>query len=709
MIDRVRDRDARVVSVIAPAGYGKSTLLAEWAATETRDVGWVSLDPTDDDPGALLAVIAAAASRLWPSMAHVLADVQRGGESALGRSAPLLAGVLAAASSHFVLFIDDLQWAGSPDCEDALEVVLSRVPAGSQVVLASRDEPLLLARLRATGAVAEIRVDELVLERAGARTVFSDAGVGSIHDDDLDQIVERCEGWPTGVYLCALITRDGQDATSITGDDRFVADYLYRECVARLPGELQSFLRRTAVLDELSATSCNALLDREDSRAMLGRIESANLFLIGTDRDRGWFRYHTLFRDFLQTELERTEGADAVRELHRRAGVWHQENGAPVVAVEHFLLAGETTRAVQLVTALALTMYQTGRVNTVRRWLAELGDEIVRGHPPLVVLMTWAAALLGELANGTKWIRALNEIDGFGRSDAEREQFESSRSLVLAAMCPKGTEQMGADAAYTLAHEPDQSPWRPQAMHLWGLACLLRDDLHGAREAFEQAVTLATETGRIGPVILSEPELALLALEAGRWKEASVHARRGVAAVDGSHQEGYSSSAMALAVGARTAFHFGDIERGKRLLARGMRARIGGTYLLPIVTLRARLQLAGAHLAIGDRAGANHLVHEMTDILRHRPDVGTLTARIQEFRDSLAEAPAAAGAAPLTPAELRLLPYLQTHLTIAEIGHRLFVSRNTASSQVGSIYRKLGVQSRSGAVERATKLGLLGA
>ena len=708
LIDRSRRSAARVVSVTAPAGYGKSTLLAEWAACEDRVVAWVSLDRTDVDPASLLSVIAAAAATFSPAAASVVSDMRGVGSSALGRSAPLLAGALAAVPTGFVLFVDDLHWADSPDCQDAMEVLLARVPAGSQVVLASRHEPSLIGRLRAAGEAWEIAAADLALDHAAARVVFDQAGASAVDDADLHTIVERCEGWPTGLYLCALVARSGGDAAAVTGDDRFVAEYLYRECLARLPEDTQAFLRRSAVLDQVSAASCNAVLDIEDAWARLRDLEDANLFLMRMDHHRGWFRFHALFREFLETELERAEGAAAVGELHRRAASWHEDHGMPAQGVEHLLRAGEIETAAERIAELGLPMYQMGQASTVRRWLSELGDGLVRSHPPLVVSMTWTAVLLGEVAAGERWSRLLAAFDADTLPESERVAFESARAMVRAAMCERGHERMVADAAYAMRHEPLTSPWRDQALHLWGSARLLVDDPAGARTAFEEAVEVATLAGNTDTVILSEPELALLAIDAGRWAMARDHAGRGVGAIDVSHMDGYPTTALALAVAARIAFHDGDREEAARLLSRGMRARIGCTYLLPYLSIRARIQLAKAHVAAGDRSAAWHLLKEIDDLLRKRPDVGVVSVQVAELRSALAAEPAAGGSVPLTPAELRLLPYLQTHLTIAEIGQRLFISRNTVSSEVGSIYRKLGVTTRGGAVDRASALGLLG-
>lgn len=706
--DRCRASGARVVSVVAPAGYGKSTLLAEWATSESRDVAWVSLDRTDDDPAALLAAIAAACSGFSPVVKSVVAEMRGAGATALGRSAPLLAAALESTPTDFILFVDDLHLVGSTACQDALEVLLARVPAGSQIVLAGRREPPLLARLRAEGVVSEVTVDDMSLDTAAARVVFDAAGAPEIDDSDLTRIVARCEGWPTGLFLCALIARAGGDATAVTGNDRYLADYLYHECVARLPEDTQAFLRRTSVLEQFSPDACNAVLQIENARAQLRDIEDANLFLIPMDRNRRWLRFHALFREFLATELERSEGAEAAAALHRRAATWHQRNGAAAIAVEHLLRAGETDRAAALVAELGLQMYGQGQVTTVRRWLEDLGDNVLLANPALVVSTTWIGILLGDVRLGEKWAGVLDGIDADQVPGGHRPLFESARAMVRAAMCVHGAECVVADAAFALEHEPRTSPWRDQALHLWGSAMLLTGDVPAARRAFEEAIEVATVMGNADTVILSEPELALIAIDGGSWAAATTHAQRGVNATLASHMEGYPTTALALAVAARVALHNGDHELGGRMLVRGMRARIGCTHLLPYLAMRARLQLAEAHVALGDRSAALHLLAEIDELRHRRPDVGVVARHIEEFRARLMAEPATHGTVPLTPAELRLLPYLQTHLKVAEIGQRLYVSRNTVSTQLSSIYRKLEVTTRGAAVERAIAVGLLG-
>ncbi|WP_345800499.1 LuxR C-terminal-related transcriptional regulator [Microbacterium sp. AZCO] len=706
LIERARESGCRIVAVTAPAGYGKSTMLAEWTTLEDRPLAWASIDRLDDDPAALLSLLATATADLGADGDRVIAEMRGVGTSMLGRSAPMLAHSWSGAAEPFVLFIDDLHLAASTDCRDALEIVLSGVPEGSQVVIGSRRGHDFLARLRAEGRVFDVTEEHLRIDATGARTIFAAADVDAA-EEDVASAVERCEGWPTGIFLCALAAADGADL-DIVGDDRLVADYLYRECLAGLEPGLQQFLRETAILDQLSGPLCDAVRDAGDSHEMLRMLDDLNLFLVPLDRRRRWFRYHALFREFLLAELEHRD-PPAVARGHLRAADWFEGQGAPQRALEHLLTAGDRTRSPLLVGELALPTYQRGEVAVVARWLADLGDATVEAFPPLVVIAAWVSILLGISPASERWAATLERLDVHDPPTVERGGIDSDRSMIRAAMCVDGPERALADAQYAVQHEPEWSPWRPQALHLLGSAIRL---VGGAEEdaaaAFREAIRCAPLVGDPDSVVLSEAELAILAIGRGDWATADRHAAASRRAIDDNHLEGYGTTALGLAVSARIAIRNGERDAAPRLLARAMRTRVGTTHVLPFFAMRTRLQLALCYAELSDNAAALQLLGEIDDLLRLRPRVGTLVDEIEAFRAQVTGNPGRVSSVPLTPAELRVLPYLQTHLTIAEIGERLFLSRSTVSSQTTSIYRKLGARTRSQAVARAMERGLLG-
>ena len=698
-----------MIGVTAPAGYGKSTLLAEWALAEDRRVVWVSFDRLDDDPALLLSLLASAYARAWPANAGLIADVSGAGLSVLGRAAPRLASVFRASPVPFVVILDDLHELRSPACHDVLSVVISGIPRGSQLVAASRSEQPHLPRLRASGDAMEFMAADLALDPAGAEQIFSQAHV-SLNRELAVAVTERTEGWPAGLYLAAVIANASNgEVLMVSGDDRYVADYLYRESLARLPESVQRFLRRTAVLEQLCGPLCDAVLGESGAQEQLRGLEASSLFLIPLDRRREWYRYHALFREFLLGELGRIE-PDTVMKLHLRAADWYESSGSPAMALEHLLNTAERDRCVRLVTELILPTYQAGQMATVQRWLSALGDSAIAEYPPLAVLAGWITVLTGQTAEAQRWA-AVADAASFDLVPADgTASFGSARAMLRALMCAAGPGQMAADASFAVAQEPPWSPWRDTALCLSAEAHLLSGDVDQAGALFAESSAAAAAAGNPDVIVVSESELAVLAMDRGRWAEAAGRVEVALSAVDEGRMQDYATCVLAFAAAARLAVHRGDMEGANRELTRAMRARPSLTFVFPFLAVRLRLQLAKVYWALADYPAAHHLLREIDDILIHRPALGALGQEVSEFRQIVTSTAqgGSGGRSPLTPAELRLLPYLQTHMTIPEIAERLFVSRNTVGSQVSSIYRKLGASSRSDAVAQATAIGLLG-
>jgi LuxR family maltose regulon positive regulatory protein len=459
LIDKARVAGSRAVAVTAPAGYGKSTLLVEWAHTEDRAVAWVSLDRFDDDPATLLTLIASAFSQATGTDPALVADMLGPGVAMLGRSAPRLATALRRSPMPFVIVLDDLQEIRTPACHDVLGLVMAGIPDGSQLVAASRAEQPHIPRMRASADTTEILACDLALDSAGAEKIFAAAQV-PVSREVAEAVARRTEGWAAGIYLASLITRESGEAEApVTGDDRYVADYLQREALHQLPERLQRFLRRTSVLDDLCASLCEAVLEEPGAQDLLQELEASNHFLVALDRRREWFRYHALFREFLAADLARAEPGEVMK-LHLRAADWYEADGSPERALEHLLCTTELERCVQLVTRLALPTYRAGRLSTLQRWMEAVGPIAIEQYPPLAVVAGYIAALSGRPAEAMRWLAVVDEatfdvvpLDGSA-------SFESARAMFRGMVCPEGVAQMIVDASFALAREPEWSPWR---------------------------------------------------------------------------------------------------------------------------------------------------------------------------------------------------------------------------------------------------------
>jgi LuxR family maltose regulon positive regulatory protein len=701
--------DCRLVAVTAPAGYGKSTFLAEWAASEDRRVAWVSLDHFDDDPAALLASLASAYCCAGLGSPDLFSDMRGQGVSLLGRAAPRLAAEFRASLVPFVLMLDDVHELQSPACHDVLGMVISAIPRGSQLAAASRHEQLHLPRLRAAGDALEFGARDLALGVDGARQIFENAEVSVTHELAA-AVTERTEGWPAGLYLAALNARETRGQAQIpTGEDRYVADYLYREALIQQPKAIQRFLRRTAVLDQLCAPLCEAFLRSSAAAMQLRRIEADSLFLAPLDHQREWYRYHALFREFLLGELRRTEPG-IIMTLHQRAADWHESNGSPALAVEHLLQTTDWDRTVHLVTKLALPASMAGELPTWRRWFGAIGDAHIESYPPLAVLKCWECMLTGDTTGALRWA-AVMEAASFDQVPTDGSAcFESTRAMVRAAMCADGPEQMMADAGFAVAREAPWSPWRDPGLWVLAEAHLLAGHVDKARTVFTEASGAAAAFDNSDTIVSCESQLAWLAMDRSEWQHGSARLERALALIEDKRSRDYVSSAPAFAAAARLSLHRSDLKEARRQLAQAMRARSSATYLMPYRAVRLRLQLAKVYLALADPGTARQLLCEIDDVLIHRPALGALIDEVDEVRRALASSTASEQAAPrpLTPAELRLLPYLRTHLTADMIAKQLFLSSHTVKTEIKSVYRKLGVSSRNDAVEIATAIGLIG-
>ena len=704
-----RADDRPVVSVVAPSGYGKTTLISQWAACDGRAVAWVSLDERDNDPKVLLSYVAEALNAVQPLPGQVFEALASRVSSVPGSVVPRLASAFWSTSVPLLLILDDVHLLSNAEGRDALSVLAGHVPHGSQLVLASRAEPpLRIARLRAQGQLAEIGPTDLALTRAEAASLLHAAGV-HLGEDDLAALHRRAEGWPAGLYLAALYLREGGSpdgaAASFGGDDRFVSEYMESEFLARISQRHRVFLTRTAVLQQMCGSLCEALLAESGSAAALTELAGSNLLLVPLDRRGMWYRYHHLFRDMLLAELERTEPGLAPV-LLRRAAAWCLDHDRPEEALEYFIAAGDVEAVAQLVERLALSAFRQARVATIQRWFQWLHDhDGVAGHPMAAIWASLLAAQLGQSADADRWADAADQAEAGGASGSRDPGTRPWVGVLRALMCRHGAKQMLADAEEAERLFAAAGIVAPIAGTCRGLALVLSGDPEGADAVLGRVIS--DGWGVAAPDVLSAAlcERTVLAIATGDWAAATALADRASELM----REAGLEDAFVCAVRARVTLHWGDKAGAQRELRSAQHLRPLLTYVQPQLAVQARIELAYVHLALADVAGARTLMREIDEIFRRRPDLGTLNGQAQALRDRLAtdSAPAAAGVSSLTAAELRILPMLTTHMSFPEIGAEMSLSPHTVKSQAMSIYRKLGASSRHQAVTRSRELGLL--
>ncbi len=712
VIARLRSSPAPAVTVVAPAGYGKTTLLTWWAEADPRRFAWVALDGTDDDAVVFLRYITAAIHRVEPVPADVFHALSGPGGSTWSKRVPRVGNALAALEQPVVLVLDDLHAVRNPSCLDALTALLGYLPAGSQIALASREKPALpLARWRARGLVHEIGVADLRLDEQEAEALLHAAGV-HLDADELAELTDHTEGWPAGLYLAALSLQAGAPSSAsgraFAGDDRFVSEYFRFELLSRLPPAEARFLQYTSVLDRMCGRLCDAVLQTTRSADTLRALERTNGFVVPLDRNGEWYRYHHLFAELLRKELERSE-PDVARELNRRAMEWCLANDMTEAAIVYGHAAGETDTVAGLLDAVALPLYYDGRIDTLEEWLSWFGDEELAQYPALAVIGGWVRLLTGRPAEAERWLAlAEGATSRIPLSDGSAT-IEPWVAHLRAGLMPDGVEQGMADADLALAELSSQSGWRPVAFAVRGVARALLGITEPAMADLRDAIESGLAFGSVDVVYFAYAQLALLAAKRADWREAGQHAQAAQAHVDASGLGDYSSSAIVHVTTARVALHERRTEDARAALSRAHRLRPLLDHGVPWLTIQVGLELTRAHLALADPGAARTVLTETEQVLELRPHMGSLVDDARELRARVEATTGSSGAwaMSLTGAELRLLPYLATHLTFPEIASRLFITRNTVKTEAVSLYRKLGASSRSEAIARAVEVGLL--
>jgi LuxR family transcriptional regulator, maltose regulon positive regulatory protein len=672
--------DGALVLLVAPAGYGKTTTLLEWAQHDARPFAWIALHRADDDAERLRACVARATARL----------TGRGRE--------------------FVLVLDDVQLLRSGAAIDVLLALVEDPPAGAQLVLASRCEPALpLGRLRAHREVIELTTRDFVMTRGEATALLELAGA-DLAAADVDTLVRRTEGWPAGLYLAAVSLREQPDAADAVarfgGGDRVVSDYVADSLLSELTAEEVTFLQRTSVLDRLSGPLCDAVLVQSGSAERLRALARANALVIALDRTDEWYRYHRLLLQMLRAELRRRE-PHLERELHRRASLWYADHDDVDAAIRHAAAAGDAQLAGDLLWSNAFRYIPQGHNATVRRWLGLFSDEQVAGYAPLALVAADTQLAAGNCDHAEHWTaaaaRALDGVPGGPQAPA----LEAGVAAMRAAIARDGLTRMRDDAARAYALEADDSPRRSMDRFLEGTAC----HLLGARE---RAQALLREGSRRGVVAapsvnaLCLSQLALLALDADDWAEATDLAARARSQIERFRLAEYPMMSVVLAVAALTTARRGHVQAAKDDLAEATRLLHAMDDFVPWYIAEVRIVLARTALRLSDVGCARDLIERAARALRPIPETSVLDAWLNEASAQIDAYSAAAIVAPsLTTAELRVVGLLPTHLSFREMGSLLSVSPNTVKSQAQAVYRKLDASSRSDAVTRAHELGLL--
>jgi LuxR family transcriptional regulator, maltose regulon positive regulatory protein len=700
---------APLVLLVAPAGYGKTTTLVEWAEQDERPFAWLEPGGRTRDTAGFVAAVAQALEELTPgapSLARRPARRPEGADLLVQR----LARSVAARRRPFVLVVDEADpLMATPGVVAALDVLVDHLPSGAQVAVATRTEleGLPVARLRAQRRLLELRPADLAMTRAEADALLMGLG---LRESDVDLLVRRTEGWPAGLCLAALALREQPDRSRalarFAGDDRFVADYLRDELLAGLSRERVSFLTRTSVLDDLSGPLCDAVLARAGSGGTLRDLARSNVMLVPLDRAEGRYRYHGLFADMLRAELRRNE-PQYEAEAHRRASAWHAERGDTERAIHHATAAGDIAAAAGLLWTVGPDHVLGGRHAAVRRWLERFSREQIAAEPGLALTAAAGALVAGDCALLEHWCAAAARSAALD-PDRAVAGGDAAAAALRAVAATGGVGDMGAAAAEADAVGGDDVRWRALTALLRGVAAHLGGDPARARAHLERG---ARDAAVAAPAIqvLCLAQLGVLALDEDDPAGAELCVARARAQVERVGLRDCPLAALVFAASALDRAQHGCVDEAQADLRHGSHLRTLLADFVPWYEAETRVLLARAALRLGDVVGARTLLAEGARLARRLPDAPVLDAWLEAAWERAASFSASAllGPTALTTAELRVLRLLPTHLSFREIAARLHVSANTIKTQAHAVYRKLDASSRTEAVAHARAVGLV--
>ena len=630
---------------------------------------------------------------------------------------------LHAVGSPLFLVLDDYHLITNPTCHQTLTFFLDHLPAVVHVALSGRtDPPLPLARMRARGELAEIRVADLQFTDEEAVALLNGSMRLQLATEDVARLAERTEGWAAGLVLAGLSLRGRQDPsafiTAFHGDNRHVADYLSAEVFERQSGEIRRFLLRTSILERLSGPLCDAVLEAEGSADLLRELERSNLFLVPLDDHREWYRYHHLFAELLRLELASREPA-LLATLHRRAAAWHRQAGNLDEAIGHASAAGEFAQAAALIARHWLSYWRRGQRVTVARWLDGLPDEAILADPPVAYVAAWIRGYSGASKQQIEdWLAVVGGDgtegvlpDGVG---SEGGLPDGVSSLAFGANLARASlvfDDLGRSAAagrraLELAG-PDSLQFWWMAQSALGQALYLSGQADGTRPQLEELVGRVPAAAQPVAVVLALAVLSLLAGDQNDDRTAMALARQAAATADNQGLSAEPMCGIAYAALGRALARQGELAEAEEQLERAL-APVGIDSML-VQRAFALLLLAPVRRGRGDLAGARALVEQARELIERFADPGVLPALLNQTEQTLVTAPRRRPdvVEPLTERELAVLRLLATRLSNREIGRQLYVSVNTVRTHLQAVYRKLGVGTRADAVAHARELGLL--
>ncbi|MBL8096298.1 MAG: hypothetical protein JNL73_19125, partial [Anaerolineales bacterium] len=668
LVDRLNEglRPGHKLTVVAaPVGFGKTTLLGEWVANAQRPAAWLSLDENDNDPARFLSYIIAALQTLDAGLGVEAFGLLQAGQPPLSEAIlTSLLNDIARSPRDLLLLLDDYHLIENRLIHDALAFLLDHLPPQLLIALASRsDPPLPLARLRARGALIELRAADLRFTPDEAAGFLNQVMGLELSAKDVVTLESRTEGWIAGLQLAALSLQGRRDASefiqAFAGDHRFIADYLVEEVLHRQTDAVRRFLLETSILDRLNGALCEAVTVQADGGARLESLERGNLFVVPLDHRRHWYRYHHLFADVLRAHLL-MEQPDQVATLHQRASLWHEQNGSPADAIRHALAGADFPRAATLIEGVVPEMRRIRQEAMLLGWLQALPDDLFHTRP--VLSGHYASVLLqsgrlegveAHLRLAERWLESTADLSGGSSTGPAMmvvvDQAEFRRLPGGIAVHRAGLALSLGDVAGTMTHArraqelvaDDDDLGQGAAAALIGLASWWQGDLEGAQESYAQGISRLRQAGHYSDYLGCSLALADIRRAQGRLQDAvRIHeeALRAVADLGVSLVRGTADMHVGLCE-----LHCERNELAAALTSMQRSQDLGEALGLPQNPYRWRVALARLKLAQGDAHSALDLLEEaelryVGDFSPNVRPIAALKTRLWIAQGRLAEA-----------------------------------------------------------------------
>jgi LuxR family maltose regulon positive regulatory protein len=624
--------------VSAPAGFGKTTLVGDWARASGLPFAWLTLDEGDNDPlhfwRYVDATLQTIDSRIGESLRPALYSMQ----------APVIQQILTglvndiiSIEKDFILVLEDYHVIEHAEVHDSLNFLLDHLPPQMKLVITTRsDPPLNLARRR--GQLVEIRATDLRFTPQEITTFLNQIMLLDLKDEDIAALGLRTEGWIAGLQMVALSMQDEFDrhafVAAFSGDDHYIADYLMEEVLQRQPVEFQRFLQQTAILDRLNASLCDAVTGRQDSRAMLNTLERANLFILPLDNHREWFRYHHLFGELLQKRLRETHSTDEVASLHRAASNWYESQGDIPTAIRHARSILDDTRILRLLEKNAVGFFATGELPQLFETANLLPPGLRKDSPFLCIAAAWAGLASGRHLEIPVWLNAVEAHFGISAETAlSNTALDPSRRaallevLVIRLQFPFSRSR-AEQRAHILAIRDQLNALPPEQIVLFSTARDLKaviafdlglqaedtGDLAMAAQALAEAVVLARQTRNSNLFHLATGHLANIQFAQGQLRAVRQTHEQTLAEAKNLGQTISPYIALTHAGLGTLHYEWNDLAAAESHFNEGLaHARLWNQWesLVPLALGRARLkQRAGEHkaaLSILDELGSPSL------------------------------------------------------------------------------------------------------